>query len=99
MRVMHTLTAHGVCPVNGDKDTYRVIVTILQADHAEPVAVESILDVVECLTAQPIYQEALTAQLATQLSAGWDGRKVIVTTSGYHGPASSRVETDCTVEA
>ena len=97
MRVMHTLTAHGVCPVNGDKDTYRVIVSISQADDAAPVAVEDLLDVVDCLTSRPIFQERFTAQLAQALKA--EGRALIVTTLGTHGPADSRVDTECTAEA
>lgn len=98
MRVKHVLAVQGICPVNGERDSYHVEITITQADRLEPVAVESILDLISQLTAEPIFQEALTARMAARIRGGVQGRTVAVRTLGYHGPRDCRVETDCVAE-
>lgn len=79
MKVQHTLTVVGTCPVDGSRDFYRCVVT---TDRI--IDVELILGKVGELTSDPIYQEDLTVELAVALQA-------TVETTGGH----SRVSTYC----
>lgn len=79
MRVEHTLTAVGRCPVDGCPDVYEVTV---RTDRV--VMVEDILAAVRDLTSAPRTQEAFTADLATRLGCE-------VETRGAHSAVSTRV--------
>lgn len=62
MRVTHILQVNAKCPENGATDSYRVVV---RTDRL--IKVEEIQAVAEKLTQEPVYQEALTQQLAAAI--------------------------------
>jgi len=64
MRVEHRLSASGKCPVDGAIDSYKIIVRVQRV-----LKVEDILAAVRAHTAEPIFQERLTEQLAADLDA------------------------------
>ena len=79
MQVKHTLQAHAICPVDKKKDTYELIV-----ETSSVIPVEKILEKVEQLKDETMYQEDLTVELARHLC-------VKVTTIGYHSGVKSEV--------
>lgn len=80
MRVTHTLTASAICPVDGSKDTYEVIV-----ETRRVIKVEEILAAIESIVKQgAMYQENFTGGLSVLLDAK-------VTTFGVHSGVSTRV--------
>lgn len=81
MRTTHSLEVVARCPVDDSHDVYRVTVTL---DGDLPLPVEKILEAVHRHTAEPVYQEHLTALLAAELEAQ-------VSTVGVH----SGVRTEC----
>lgn len=64
MRAEHRLNACGRCPVDGAIDSYKITVRV-----ARVLKVEDILAAVRQRTAEPIFQERLTEQLAADLDA------------------------------
>lgn len=71
MNVRHELIIHGLCPVNGNFDTYEVMI-----ETSTIVKAEDILAAVKGLP-QPSLQEDITQGLAAALGCR-------VTTIGYH---------------
>jgi GTP cyclohydrolase I len=77
--VEHRLTIQATCPVDGTADAYNCLVSLDRV-----VSVEAILLAVELVTFEPAFQEDITRELASLLSAE-------VVTHGIH----SGVYTTC----
>ena len=80
MRVEHHLAVRATCPVDGTADVYDVVVRT-----GRVIKVAEILAVSERLAQAPVFQEALTCGLASELGAevqstGWHSgvRTVVV---------------------
>lgn len=82
MFVRHTLTATGTCPNNGLADHYRIAVYT-----SGVLFCERIVEAVDELLTEPIFQEAFTQALADCLGCR-------VRTRCRH-PHGGRVRTDC----
>jgi NADPH-dependent 7-cyano-7-deazaguanine reductase QueF len=86
MKATHTLTVTARCPVNGQRDTYKLEVTTSRV-----IYVESLLDLTELFVNQRIAQEELTTRIANALRAGHGDDSIEVRTFGTHSGVTTEV--------
>lgn len=79
MRVEHCLTIFSLCPIDGRRDVYKMIVRTQRM-----IRVEDILAAVEAATKKPVFQEDLTEHLAKAIGCE-------IETQGWHGEVQTTV--------
>jgi len=79
MNVKHKLEIVALCPVNGEKDCYKMTVRTKRV-----IYVEKILKLVDKYKKKKISQEELTHKIARKLGAS-------VTTIGFHSGVKTKV--------